>query len=150
MSLAFTGPGGSTERRWIVYALLRDNVLHHLEGGAPSPRFTALHEVAAALGGGVVSVKALQIRAELEAARDALLGLPVDELAVSLRTRAALTLGWPPAEGSDTLLLSEVGLSLPIVEGANTLDDIFGTLVRELIQLTEGAGESDVVEVADA
>jgi hypothetical protein len=44
MSLAFSGPGGSLEVRWIVYALLRDNVQHHLEGGKPSAAFSAVHE----------------------------------------------------------------------------------------------------------
>jgi hypothetical protein len=45
MSMSFNGPNGWIEQRWTVYALLRDNVQHHLEDGAPtkeSPEESAL------------------------------------------------------------------------------------------------------------
>jgi len=51
MSLSFTSDKGSFEERWIVYAFLRDCVQHHLEGGTPSSKFSALHKVSEALGG---------------------------------------------------------------------------------------------------
>ena len=38
MSFLFMGPNGSVESRWITYALLRDNVQHHLEEDKSSAR----------------------------------------------------------------------------------------------------------------
>lgn len=77
MSLCFTGPSGSVEQRWIVYALLRDNIEHHLENGRPGPAFEFIHSVGAALGGGTVVLNALRLRSEMGRARDALIGRPI-------------------------------------------------------------------------
>lgn len=53
MSLSFTGPRRTVEHRWLAYALLCDNVLHHLENGRASPDFAVVHLAAQALGGRV-------------------------------------------------------------------------------------------------
>jgi hypothetical protein len=149
MSLSFSGPGGSTEVRWIVYALLRDNVQHYLEGGEPSAAFAALHRIAEALGGNEVTVNARALRAEVSRAEQEVLARPAAELAVSARTRAVLTLAWPPPQRRQTLLLAEADLSLPLASDASTLDDVIGSLVRELLEITKEASESDVVTVRD-
>jgi hypothetical protein len=103
VSLTFDGPGGSFERRWIVYAMLRDNVQHHLEGGEPTPAFQHLHQLGDALSSGSVSVPALALRGELERLAG-LLERPLSQLAVSLRTRAVHMLHFPlPSRGGTSL-----------------------------------------------
>ena len=149
MSLAFSGPRGSFEIRWIVYALLRDNVQHYLEGGKPSASFTTVHQIAEALGGREVNVNAQQLHTEIARAQQALLNRPTSELAISARTRSVLTLNWPPPAERQTLLLRDTQLLLPVTDDTDTFDDIFGALVRELLEITSEASESDVVSIRD-
>jgi len=151
MSFSFTGPKGWVEQRWIVYALLRDNVQHYLEGGAPGGEFEALHSLAEALGGRRVVVSARKLYDELSRAK-VLLDRPIDDLAISLRTRSIVSLHWPPPERRQTSLLKEEGVTVPLLGNlaeAKTLDDIFGHLVTSLLQITEGAAEEATVEVID-
>ena len=68
MSLSFHGPKGSLEQRWIYYAMLRDSVQHHIEGGKPTEDFDCLHRVSDALVEHRVTVPALRLRKELERA----------------------------------------------------------------------------------
>jgi len=150
MSLAFHGPSGSFERRWIVYAMLRDNVQHHLEQGARGTDFPHVHELGNALIRGEVSVPALELRRELERAR-VVLSQPAEELAVSQRTRSIQLLRFPLPNESDTALASEIDWEAPFpLEGAVTLDDAFGSIVTELLRITEGATDADVVTVVDS
>jgi hypothetical protein len=152
MSLAFTGPSGTAEHRWIVYALLRDNVQHHLEGGTPDTTdFEALHAIDAALGGNPVRVNARQFRRELDRA-SVLLPQPIAFLAISNQTRAILDRSWRASDrrGSRTTSAEGVVSTIPWLSShARTLDDVFGNLVRSLMAITSLAGEADVVEVDD-
>jgi hypothetical protein len=149
MSLLFSGPSGSFERRWIVYAMLRDNVQHHLEGGAPSPDFGALHAVSDAVLNGSATVSALKLRGEVERAT-VLVGRPISDLAVSIRTRAVTTRVFPLPQVRGTLLASQAGWGLPFpLEQARTLGDLFGSMVEELLRVTEGAREGDELTVSD-
>lgn len=150
MSLSFTGPRGTVEQRWIVYALLRDNVQHHLENGEPGAEFGAIHEAAGALGGNRVVLDARQLRAELEKAAT-LLSRPIAELAISPRTRAVIDRSWPPPAGQETrTVLAKGNVTLAwLSPAAATLDGVFGNLVRSLLEITDGAAESDRVEVDD-
>jgi hypothetical protein len=150
MSMSFTGPRGWIEQRWIVYARRRDNVQHHLEGGAPSGEFEALHNLAGALGGVRIVVPAVRLRAELERAKAALAGRAIDDLAISQRTRSVLSLQWPPPDRQETTLVEAWGGTIPfIAPSAATLDDVFGHLLDGLLRITDGARESDTVEVID-
>lgn len=150
MSLTYAGPQGSFERRWIVYAMLRDNVQHHLEQGEPTPAFQHLHALGGALSGGTVSVPALELRAEL-ARVEPVLALPIEDLAISIRTQAVLTLMFPPPERRGTMLVTEADWELPFpLAGAVTFDDAFGSLVSELLRITEGATATDRVTVIDS
>lgn len=151
MSLSFSGPAGAIEQRWIVYALLRDNVQHHLEGGVPTAEFAALHGVTGALGGGVVQLPAVELRREILRAAS-LLSLPIAELAISLRTRSVLSLTWPLPDRRETMLVREGGGAIPLhglVTSAGTLSELLGGFVERLIAITAGAAEGDVVEVRD-
>jgi len=149
MSLLLVGPKGSFETRWIAYAVLRDNVQHHLESGRPSASFRALHAISEALGGGVTSVSATELRGCAEQARAKLASLPVDELAVSNRTIAALALQPPPGERA-TQLARESGVRIPFLGGTiRTFEDACGALIDSILSITEGARASDRVEVSD-
>lgn len=150
MSLSFNGPKGSIEQRWIYYALLRDNVQHHIEGGQPSQDFECLHRISDALAQHRVTVPARKLHAELLRAKAVLCPLPATQLAISARTRAVLSLRWPPPEARATMLVSEWGGSVPLLGTAGTtLDEVFGHLLDQLISVTEAASESDVVTIID-
>lgn len=129
---------------------MRDNIQHHIERGQPTSEFEAIHGVAQALGGKRVLLDARQLRSELERAAPLLRGRPIGELAISLRTRAVIDHVWPPPSGEATSLVSEAGLSIPwLSEEISTLDEAFGHLIRDLLEITAAAGEADVVEVKD-
>jgi hypothetical protein len=150
MSLSFVGPRGSFEERWIVYAQLRDNVWHHLEGGQRSDAFAELYKMGEALGGEPVKVSARAIRAQMQKAVD-LLDRPTDDLAISVRTKNAFRVFFAsPPDGPETTLARDSGETVPFLRGSpKTLDDVFGDLVEHLIAITEDATEDDVVEVID-
>ena len=150
MSLLFQTRGGTFEQRWIYYAMLRDNVQHHLEGGAPGEAFSALHAVARVLSAGRVAVPAAKLRGELARVRDEVLALPMSEFAVSLRTNAVISVAWPLPERRDTVLIRDASSThIPIDPGMKTLGDAFGHMVESLLRLTEGAADDDAVEVLD-
>jgi len=139
MSFLYATTNGSFEQRWVVYALLRDCVQHHLEGGTPSAEFGALHAVSEALVGRVVHIDAGKLNAELKRAKGALAGRPISELALSMRTRSVITLHWPPPKERATSLAGADVLGLPLIGDlqATTLDDVFSPLLDALIALTE-------------
>jgi hypothetical protein len=149
MSLSYVGPKGSFEDRWIVFALLRDNVQHHLEGGTRSPDFADLHAISSALGGGQVKIDARALHAQLERAA-VLFPRPIDDLAISLLTKTAFHLLWPPRGEQETALVKDTMDSVPGILGEpRTLHDVFGHFVEQLLAITEGAAEGEVVEVID-
>jgi hypothetical protein len=149
MSLAFFGPKGSLEVRWIVYALLRDNVQHYLEGGTPTDRFAELHRLGEALVKDRVRLRAQPLRSELEQAKAALLHRPAADIALSGRTRAVLSAQWPPSS-EETAVVGKAALNVPLLHaGIQTMADAFGNLVDELLEITAGATENDWVEVVD-
>lgn len=150
MSLMFSGPKGTIERRWILYALLRDNVQHHLEGGTPGARFGAIHGVVEALGGRRTRINARELHAQAVSARDQLLHRPIDQLAIGARTRAVVSREVPRVDANTTALVPPgQTYGIVVLEGAKTLDDVFGPFVNELVAMTEGAGDDDFVEVSD-
>jgi hypothetical protein len=152
MSLAFTGPAGTAEHRWIVYALLSDNVRHHLDSDSPTGLgFEEIQAIGRALGGGRVVVNARRLRAELDRATS-LLPRAVSDLAISRHTRAVIERSWPPpnAQPNETTLVQGV-LTIPwLSPHVRTLDEVFGNLVRSLLAITDGAGETDLLEVEES
>lgn len=149
MSLAFFGPKGSFETRWIVYALLRDNVQHYLEGGMPTDRFAEIHQIGEAMLKDRVKLGAQRLHGQLEQAKAALLHRPASDIALSGRTRAVLSALWPPSS-EETSVIGKAALTIPLLHsGIRTMADAFGHLVDELLELTQGAGASDQVEVVD-
>ncbi len=148
MSLTFSGPGGSAERRWIVYALLRDNVQHHLEGGESSGKFPQLDKISDALGAKSARVSAKGLAEELSRARQ-IVERPIEDLALSSRTVAVVSHFWPPPTDKKTRLASEHQVTIPFVMGAETLGDVFGSFIDELIVVATGGKDDAEVEVID-
>ena len=149
MSICFVGPGGVCEYPWIRYALLRDNVLHHLEQGDPSPAFSAIYGIANALRGHGVRLSAVKLRDELVQA-EPLRSLPLEQLAISAGTLAAISMEHHFPITSPTRIIG-TRLYLPwLSKSMPSLDAVFGSLWRELLAITEGAIQSDEVEVYEA
>lgn len=149
MSLSFVGPGGSFETPWIRYAILRDNVLHHLDSQSPTLRFVSLYSVAAALGGSRVTVNARQLGSEVEQVVRELGPIPANQLAISARTQAVLRFDpMLPVSGPTELLPASI--SLPWLDtSAETIGEVFRSLLANLQRITEGASELDQIEVFD-
>jgi hypothetical protein len=149
MSLSYVGPKGSFEERWIVFALLRDNVQHHIEGGTRTEAFGAVYSISEALGGGQVKIDARALNEQVTRAK-VLLARPVDDLAISLLTKTAIHLLWPPRGEHETALVKDTMDSVPGVQrDARTLHDVFGDFVEQLLSITDGAAAGEVVEVID-
>lgn len=149
MSLSFVGPGGSFETPWIRYAILRDNVLHHLDRQSPSLQFVSLYTVAAALGGSRITVNACQLASEVDRIIRELGPVSASQLAISARTQAVLRFEPMLPVSGPTELLPE-SISLPWLDtSAETIGEIFKSLLANLRRITDGAGELDQVEVFD-
>lgn len=148
MSLSFLGPRGGCEFHWIRFALLRDNVLHYCDAGLMSPNFSALYHASHVLGAQPVTVPALRLRDEVLCAQT-LCDISIDLLAVSARTLAVLRMEQLLPPGPPTEIIG-TRLTLPWLQGdLKTLGDVFGALIASLLHITEGAVESDIVEVID-
>lgn len=147
--MCFQCPGGTVEERWIIYALMRDNVQHHLELGSPSGEFEELHRVEDVLGGQVVQLNALRLRAELCRAQVGLAARPISDLAVSAKTRAVVEGTWPVEREPSTILAADsVAALVPwLPSDVRTLDQVFGNLIRSLLGVTSGVGPHDLIEV---
>jgi len=149
MSLSFTTEEGAVEIRWIVYALIRDNVQHYLEAGASASRFETIKQISAALGGPPVSLSASRLAEELAVVERDLLPRPIAELAITARTRAVIHLQWPEVTGPESDVVGPLAILGALTHGAKTLDDVFGGTVRDLRELAASAGADRRVLVTD-
>lgn len=148
MKLWIAGTRLAVECDWALCTSLRDNVQHHLEGGRPSGTFPAIHALAdRCWAPASVSVESRQLRGELERAR-ALESLPIGRLAMSIRSRAALT-GAPVAPAvRGTELVRLVGWRAPVrVVGATSLGNVLGDTMRRLLEFCAAAGDAAVILV---
>jgi hypothetical protein len=149
MSITFIGPSGSCEVPWIRYALLRDNILHHLDHGAPSAAFSEVYRISQVLGGKPLILPAIQLREEISRARSLCL-VPIDQMAMSARTRAVLSLEEDLPSVPPTFIVGSP-TQLPWISGdPSRLGDIFGSLVESLLSLTRDATDTDTVEVLES
>lgn len=148
MSISLLGPRGAYEFPWIRYALLRDNILHHLEQGAFTSSFSETYKIGTVLGGAPVFLSASRLREESNQAQ-ALCLLPIGKLAISARTLAVLRFESTLPEGPPTRIIG-AELKLPwLASNAQHLADVFGDLVTALLHLTEGATAESVIEVVE-
>ena len=150
MSMIFIGPSGSCEFPWIQYALLRDNITHYFGSKGRAGGFSELQRAGEALGGRAVTASAMRLREEMARAQ-ALCLLTLDKLAISDRTKDVFFLHRMPAHPPFlSTQLAGLDLQLPWSGGeARSLGDVFGTLIESLLAITQGARDTDVVEVID-
>lgn len=149
MSLTFYSNNKSFEAKWISYALLRDNIQHHLENGTPSDTFSNVHSVTQALGGHSVKLPARALRSEIEQAAKALRSLPISQLAISGRTLSVISMSWPSVDDPHTQLIGSLHVVPWISTTATALDGVFGGLIDSLLRITEDASPDQMVEVID-
>ncbi|HRI51079.1 MAG TPA: hypothetical protein PLW65_12935 [Pseudomonadota bacterium] len=149
MSLSFIGPSGSYEVPWIRYALLRDNVLRHLDKDSYSPAFGALYRIGHALGGTEVRLSAVQLQEEAGRAHAGLAELPISELAISARTKAIIELETMLPAGPPTYIVGPTALAAWVASDAVTLADAFKAITQALLAITANAQHGDIVEVYD-
>lgn len=119
MELRIAGPKCTRSCTWNSYALIRDNVQHFVEQGAPSGRFSALHELESAVDGETCVVDATQLRREVQHAWQVLGDVPLARAAVSLRTRAIMTNCPERPAIRATAAARATGWELPVQEDEN-------------------------------
>ncbi len=148
MQLSLAGSGAMYVCDWGSFALLRDNVQHYLEGGAPSWRFPALHAVESVVDGGPRQVDAARLRGEVLRAWSALWPVDVESAAISLRTRAVLTGCRELPEARDTVTAKSAGWELPLSAADLTpVPRAAGDFVAIVLALTEPSVDGDMLQV---
>jgi hypothetical protein len=148
MELVIVGAGGAHVCDWASYALLRDNVQHFIEAGAPSDRFRALHEIERAVDEGSFRVDAARLRGEVMRARCALAQVDLARAAISLRTRAVLTgcVSRPLCRG--TLPARSAGWELPLdAPEATLVPQAAARFIDLVLALTGRAVDGDQLEI---
>jgi hypothetical protein len=149
MQLAIRSAHGTVKTHWSDYALLRDNVQHYLENGAPSERFAALHGIERAVDGHFAVLDAARLRGEVLGAWFALKKLDLESSAVSLRTHLILSGSVPPPHATGTLLATRAGWELPVTAGREqALGEVLRPLVAAVLAVTETAVDGDKVVVS--
>jgi hypothetical protein len=148
VKLLLVGRAGSRACDWSGYALLRDNVQHFIEGGEPTERFAALHGIESAVDGGRCVVDAARLRGEVLRGWYALWRVPLDQAAVSLRTRAILTESTEAPTAPGTVRARHVGWELPVSsDGSVRVAEACKRFVTAVLALTEGVVDGDRLEV---
>jgi hypothetical protein len=147
MKLVLMGPSGKLRCSWASYALLRDNVQHFIEGGAPSARFEALHSLERALEQESVPIDAARLRGEVLRAWCALWRIDCQNAAISLRTRAVLTGSASEPTQRDTIEAKAAGWELPLqADDATPIPRAAGDFVGGVLKMTEAAVDGDLLE----
>jgi hypothetical protein len=139
---------GSRACDWSGYALLRDNVQHFIEGGEPTERFTALHGVERAVDEGQCFVDAARLRGEVLRGWYALSRVPLEQAAVSLRTRAILTQSTEVPTANGTVPAQKIGWELPVdADGSERVAEAAKRFVTAVLAITERVVDGDRLEV---
>jgi hypothetical protein len=122
-------------------ALLRDNVQHHLEHGLPSGRFAAIHALAdSPWDTAPATINPKTLSSELELVWPSLRDLPIESLAISLRTRAALTHALAPPAVRGTILRRMVQWPVPLdLSTSKDLRALLGGLASDLARVAQEA-----------
>lgn len=149
MLLTFRDRRTSLSCAWESYALLRDNVQHYMERGSPSDRFSALHAIEAAVDGSRTFVDAATLRDEVLSAWTALWKVPLEQAAVSLRTRAIMTRSGQLPLVRGTVRARDVGWELPIRTAASEpVSQAAQSFVEVVLALTATTGGGETLEVS--
>jgi len=148
MKLVIEGRAGKRICDWESFALLRDNVQHYIEGGAPSARFSAMHEIEQAVDEGERIVDASRLRGEVLRAWTALWKVPLEEAAISLRTRALMTGSAEPAPCRGTAPAQQVGWALPVQgPSACPVPRAAQSFIRAILALTTAVVDGEQLRI---
>lgn len=148
MKLVIEGRAGTRICDWESFALLRDNVQHYVEGGAPSARFAAMHEIERAVDEGERTVDASRLRGEVLRAWTALWKVPLAEAAISLRTRAIMTGSAEPSPCRGTVPAQQVGWALPVQgHAASPVPRAGQSFIRAILALTPAVVDGEHLRI---
>jgi len=148
MNVVFASSTASFVASYPTLLLLRDNIQHHLQCGRPVPGYALIHRIAEPPLRRSQKTLARQLWNEISLGFRGLAELRLEQLAISIRTRALLSgvRDLPPVRG--TTLASVAGWSVPIpMEGKSTLAEIFSELRDGLACVTRFGTESGHIEV---
>lgn len=148
MKLIIKGLAGTRICDWGAFALLRDNVQHYIDGGAPSGQFRALYGIADAVDSGSYQVDAVRLRSEVFKAWCALWEVPLDSAAISRRTHAILCGSPTQLVARETFRADAQGWSLPIeADRAAPVPKAASAFIKAVLVLTQSAAAGDTLEV---
>lgn len=149
MKLIIRGKTHSRTCEWASYAVLRDNVQHYIEHGAPSDRFSTLHSIARAVDGGNCYADPLRLRGEVLRAVSALRSVPLATAAMSTRTCAILAGSKEVPLVGRTSEARMLGWPLP-VSGMPSDSVPFAAeeFISAVVGTTRGAASGDVLQIA--
>jgi hypothetical protein len=151
MKLLLSGRAGSCACDWSSYALLRDNVQHFVERGEPNEHFSALHGIEGAVDDGRCAVEGARLRGEVLRAWYALWAVPLEDAAVSLRTRAILTKSVDTPSVRGTVQARQAGWELPVEARVKApLPMLAKPFVAAVLALTESAVDGEVLLIERA
>jgi hypothetical protein len=146
MDLVIKGRDGTRACGWEGYALLRDNVLHFVDGDQPSGRFPALYGIARAIDGDVFTTDAVHLRLEVLRAWRALQRVPLARAAASSRTRAIRTGRRASLRALRIVAIGKPRL-LPGGAPGTPLPWLAADFLGAVLELTESAVAGDTLEV---
>jgi hypothetical protein len=144
------GPSGTFATLPAKILLFRDNVQHHLQAGRPWPGYQWIHAVAdTVMDIDLTRPPANELWAEVSLAFAGIREIGINELAISIRTRSALTgaRSLPAVRG--TILLGRAGWAAPVpFNRASTLGQLFEDVVRGIERITLGGHASGNIEIS--
>jgi hypothetical protein len=144
------GPSGTFATLPTKILLFRDNVQHHLQAGRPWPGYCWIHAVAdTVMDIDLARPPAKELWAEVSLAFAGIREIGINDLAMSLRTRSALTglSSLPAVRG--TVLIGRAGWAAPVrIKRANTLGEFFEDVVRGIERITLGGSASGDIEIS--
>lgn len=147
MSLTMVGQQASYEFRWRRWALLRDVVATHLEGGNTGSRFPCFASIGRALGVSSMAVSASELADELRQIREALARHPVEDLVLGPITARVL---YPTItlEAARPLTRNELSQVAPIGD-EKTLDQYFASMLDSMLDVCAHPSQDGTIEVHD-
>ncbi|HYQ30720.1 MAG TPA: hypothetical protein VER04_25990 [Polyangiaceae bacterium] len=147
MRLVVSGRSEVRDFDWESYALLRDNVQHFVEGGAPSGRFRALHALAAAVDRESCVVDAVRLRLEVLQTVAALREVPLEHAAISARTRAIHQQLRTATVGSEPAIAAGAPASPQVVFRSEPLPRAALDFVEAILAVSANAVAGDKLEI---
>lgn len=147
MSITLIGEGAAYEFRWRRWALLRDAVAVHLEGGTTGALFPRLASIGDALVTTTLRLPARELVDELTAIARALTRYPLDALAMGPATAAVLYMGARVTEPRP-LSPHELADIAPVGEARN-LAEYFASMLDSMLHVCAHPAADGTIAVVD-